>query len=83
MRARIAAMILLLVLLLSACGHKGKTERDNPFEGRFEAYRGDIYTFVLVDVETGVCYLVDSRSRGESIHVMLNADGTIATWEGE
>lgn len=75
MRARIAAMILLLVLLLSACGHKG---RDNPFEGRFERYWVDTYRCVLVDVETRVCYL-----EGESIHVMLNADGTIATWEGE
>lgn len=81
MRTRIAAMVLLLamlVLVLSACGHEGKTERYNPFEGRFEKYWVDIYTYVLVDLETGVCYL-----DGESHRVLLNADGTIATWEGE
>lgn len=78
MRARIAAMILLLallVMLLSACGHKG---RYNPFEGRFEKYWVNQNTYVLVDVETGVCYL-----DGDCFRVLLNADGTIATWEGE
>ena len=74
----VAAVVALAVVALfaGACSGEVATARaaqDEPFEGRFEWHEtGTTSTYVLVDRETGVCYVARYRC---GMSVMVGADG--------
>lgn len=85
MKLRVVSLILVLVMvtvLLASCGATGEVSQTNPFDGRFTVHYIDIYHKVIVDKETGVCYLWREDYKCAGMTALLNADGTPVTWEG-
>ena len=92
MRKKIWVLFMAAVMALSmtACGsgnsivHNADTEVEST--AMFERHRLDDCYSILVDKETGVCYLEYECGIGYrgyyGITVMLNADGTPKIWEG-
>lgn len=76
----LALAIVALVVTLDACSGEVVTARaaqDEPFDGRFEWHEtGTTSTYVLVDRETGVCYVARYRC---GLSVMVGADGEPVT----
>lgn len=77
-------VVALFAMLLTGCGSKSTgvvSDVDTGIAQKFDRYEiGDAYS-VLVDKETGVCYLEYYKAPGFSdsvygITVMLNPDGT-------
>lgn len=72
--------IVALAVTLDACSGEVATARaaqDEPFEGRFEWHTtGAESTYVLVDRETGVCYVARYKC---GMSVMVGADGEPVT----
>lgn len=72
--------IVALVVTLNACSGEGATAqatRADAFEGRFEWYKtGTASTYVLVDRETGVCYVARDMC---GLIVMVGSDGEPVT----
>ena len=72
--------IVALVVTLDSCSGEVATARaaqDEPFEGRFEWHEtGTTSTYVLVDRETGVCYVARYKC---GLSVMVGADGEPVT----
>ena len=72
--------IVALAVTLDACSGEVATARaaqDEPFEGRFEWHEtGTTSTYVLVDRETGVCYVARYKC---GLSVMVGADGEPVT----
>lgn len=84
------AIILLTITLLSGCGDKlesivSEAPESTKMDSIFERHRLDDYYSILVEKETGVCYLEYKEGRGYQgfygITVMLNSDGTPKIWE--
>lgn len=78
----VVAVLIACAVALSSGGCDGAGAEEpateaNPFEGRFELHEiGFDGTYVLVDRETGVCYV--ARYKG-GVCVMVGADGLPAT----
>lgn len=72
--------IVALVVTLDSCSGEGVTAQaaqDEPFESRFEWHpTGTTSTYVLVDRETGVCYVARYKC---GMSVMVGADGEPVT----
>lgn len=70
--------IVALVVTIDACSGEVATARaaqDEPFEGRFECHEtGTTETYVLVDHETGVQYIVGNTAH--TVCPLLDTDGT-------
>lgn len=79
-----------MALSLAACGSGNSIVENADTEvestAMFERHRLDGCYSILVDKETGVCYLEYESCAGYQgyygITVMLNADGTPKIWEG-
>lgn len=88
MRKKITAAIIAATITLSmvACGNSVVEYADTATESTtmFERHTLDGYYSILVDNETGVCYLEYKNTFGYDgyceITVMLNADGTPKIW---
>lgn len=59
------------------------TQRSSLFTDRFELFHGDSVEHVILDKETGVCYLWVNTSYEGGICPMYNADGSLVVWEEE
>lgn len=90
MKNKIISVLLatLIVLSINGCGSSVVTDAEAKQEQvtMFERHKLDKYYSILVDKETGVCYLEykESNMGGFAyygITVMLNADGTPKIWE--
>lgn len=91
MKKKLIALLITVTMALSlaACGDKSgivenaDTETETP--AIFERHRIDSYYSILVEKETGVCYLEYEKPFGYcnsyGITVMLNADGMPKIWE--
>ena len=77
------AIASIVILSLSGCDSNTVTDAGKVQEqaAMFERYNLDDCYSILVDKETGVCYLEMSCGRQYGITVMLNADGTPKIWE--
>lgn len=84
-------ILVLFTIFLSGCGNSQSIVSDSTTQAEihtmFEHHSIDAYYSILVDKETGVCYLEYSYKDGMrwgvySITVMLNPDGTPKIWEG-
>jgi hypothetical protein len=80
-RTLVAMMLVLLLVLLSACS-ANVAEEESPFRGRMHRYPVDVGRNVYVDNVTGVCYFQCSTG-GEGITVMLDANGNPLIYKGE
>ena len=77
-----------IALSLTACGNNvsvvGNADEVTESAEMFERHTLDDYYSILVDKETGVCYLEYKNTFGYDgyygITVMLNADGTPKIW---
>lgn len=87
MKNKIISVLLaaLIVLSINGCGSSVVTDEEVKQEQvtMFERHKLDKYYSILVDKETGVCYLEYNKSGcyQYDITVMLNADGTPKIWE--
>lgn len=79
----------MMALSLTTCGVKNRVVEDENAETKLTAtferhILNDGYGYsILVDKETGVCYLEYDGGRQYGITVMLNQDGTPKIWEEE
>lgn len=86
MKMRIVSLLLvllMLIVLLTGCTQGSGKSQENPFSERFDRYVVD-YLYghtVVVDRETGVCYL--RTGSGSSATPVLNADGTLFIYGGD
>ena len=62
-------VFMLAALMLSGCGSREPKQYDN----RMKDGGSDMYSQILIDKETGVCYL---RTNYGGVTVMVNQDGT-------
>lgn len=83
-------LILFSVFLLTGCKEKSKNivseaTESSQMDFKFERHRLDEYYSILVEKESGVCYLEYYKSNTYQgfygITVMLNPDGTTKIWE--
>ena len=91
MRKKLIALLITATMTLSlvacASGNSVVENADTKSESKamFERHTLDDRYSILVDKETGVCYLEYKRGAGYKgyygITVMLNADGTPKIWE--
>lgn len=86
MKNKIIAILMVgaITLSLTACGSSVVNNSGDIIEPKtmFERHMIDEYYSILVDKETGVCYLeFDSDYYRYGITVMLNADGMPKIWE--
>lgn len=82
-----------MTLLLAGCsgtsrlpkGIVSEAEESNKIDSKFERHRLDNCYSILVEKESGICYLeyeMDAGNQGYyGITVMLNPDGTPKLWE--
>lgn len=83
--------VCILAFSLVACCGSGTAEASDEKENRFfivedvdvqaayNVYRG----YVMVDRETGVCYIYLTGSNRGAMSVLLDADGKPLIWEGK
>ena len=76
------AMIFTMTACSSTVVSDVKAEDEHTEQTMFERHKLDDYYSILVDKETGVCYLEYISTSGYSgLTVLLNADGTPKIWE--
>ena len=78
------AVFAIIALVTTACGSNTVADAGKAQEQAtmFEQHKIDGFYSILVDKETGVCYLEYKFSCYQyGITVMLNADGTPKIWE--
>lgn len=76
-------VVLVLMLVLSACGFENTSETDNPQPDRFiEVYKqnghGWDYSTIYMDTVTGVLYYFQKDGYGAGLSVLYDADGNVA-----
>lgn len=85
------AIILLTITLLTGCGGKlesivSEAPESTQMNSKFDRHRLDDNYSILVEKESGICYLEYYKSNGYQgfygITIMLNPDGTPKIWEG-
>lgn len=87
MRGKLLALLITatMALSLTACGSENSivesAETETESVAMFERHTLDDLYSIIVDKETGVCYLEMSGGYHYGITVMLNADGTPKIWE--
>lgn len=85
MKNKIISVLLatLIVLSINGCGSSVVADAETAQEqtAMFERHTLDDWYSIIVDKETGVCYLEMSGGYQYGITVMLNADGTPKIWE--
>lgn len=59
------------------------TQRPSPFADRFAMFHGDSVEHIILDKQTGVCYLWVNTSYEGGLCPMYNADGSLVVWEEE
>ena len=69
MKRKAAAILIALACLLMGCGDRAPKQYDN----RIKYAGGDSVHQVLIDTETGICYL---KTTYGGVCVMVNQDGT-------
>lgn len=77
-----AASFMLSGFILGACGYTTMASQNNPLKIWFENENGNYQTLKIVDVDTGVNYVVvgtelGGGDRSVSICPRYNADGTL------
>lgn len=78
------ALCLLMVLLVLFGCTRSEAGEANPFEGRFGMAEIGGGWHVIVDKQTGVCYLQYDRYKyGAAITVLVDEDGYPVLWEEE
>ena len=85
MKNKIFSWILLLVMcitMLVACGSSKEPDVEVEIPSRFvlvESFKADMLSspaaYVIVDTDTGVCYLLVVETQGAGLTVMVDADG--------
>lgn len=75
-------VVLVVSVLLSGCTPSDVSVQDQ-IEERFDKYNMEHSLKIIVDKETGVCYLWQKSGYGVGMTVMLDADGMPLLWEGE
>ena len=82
---RFATCVLALVVVLSlpACSSNVVHDAEGSAYAMFERHRIDGYYSILVEKNTGICYLEYYTDNRYGITVMLNTDGTPRIWEEE
>ena len=83
-RIAIALIALASALSLTACGSDGVVENvkeETAAGAMFERHNIDGYYSILVDKDTGVCYLEYNGIREYDITALFNQDGTPKIWE--
>lgn len=85
MKIKILSCILLLVMcitMLIACSSSKKSDLDVEIPNRFilvESFKAGAHSspaaYVIVDTNTGVCYLLVVESQGAGLTVMVDAAG--------
>lgn len=81
--------ILLTLILFTGCSTSESIVSEAPestqMDSKFERHRLDDYYSILVEKESGVCYLEYKEQHGYQgfyrITVMLNPDGTPVIWK--
>jgi hypothetical protein len=84
MKMRVVPLVLVLVMLalvLTSCSMESEACEPNPFDNRFAECKVSIYSRVIVDSLTGVCYLYHDGGNDGGMTVLLDADGTPLTYE--
>lgn len=81
-RMCIYAVLIALALIVTACSAT-RTEKTPPFNHRFGYYSTDNVTTVIVDKQTGVCYLWVKVGYGAGLTVMVGPDGNPLIYEEE
>lgn len=85
---RIFLVLIFTTLLLAGCDDPpkivSKVEETSKMDSKFERHRLDNYYSILVEKESGICYLEFEYLHGYQgyygITVMLNPDGTPKIW---
>ena len=80
----LALTLAMTLLALTSCSNnseRAESTEENPFDGRLTSYKAGNYTHVVVDQQTGVCYLFYNNYNEAALSVMLNADGSPVVME--
>lgn len=80
----LCCLFLVIGLILGACATTTYAEQKSPLKIFFENENGKMQTYLLVDENTGVNYIVVTgqlyqRGIGTAVTPRLNADGTLYT----
>ena len=78
----VIALAMILIVALAGCGIKEETpgkQYDTGFRV-LERYDGELGSFVVYDVNTGVMYWINYHG---GVTPIINADGSPRIWEGE
>ena len=79
MKLRILSIVLaifVIAIILTSCSTTTVADEPNPFNGRFAECDTSVYSTVIVDKLTGVCYIYRRVGYGAGMTVLLDADGT-------
>ena len=77
----LALVVMMVGIALTGCTTTTEAATNNPFADRFVEFYTGVYQKVIVDKETGVCYLWRKHGYGGGLTVLLDADGTPLTYE--
>ena len=82
------AVVLVLMLVLNACGFPNASETDNPQPDRFVVvYKQNESAWndstIYMDTETGVLYYLQRYGQGTGLSVLYDADGNVARGKQE
>lgn len=84
MKMRLISLVLVVMMVgivLTGCTTTTEAATNNPFSDRFVKFNTGGWESVIVDKETGVCYLWCWASEKGGLTVLLDADGTPLTYE--
>ena len=81
MKIRIAAFILILVILLTILSGCTEADTPNPFYDRFATCKLNNNMTILVDTITGVCYIYRKVGYGAGMTMLMDTDGTPLLYE--
>lgn len=81
-------VMLVLMLVLNACGFPNTSETDNPQPDRFVVVykqNGQAWndSTIYMDTETGVLYYLQRYGQGVGLFVLYDADGNVARGKQE
>lgn len=77
----LALVVMMVGIALTGCTTTTEAATNNPFADRFVELGVGTRDAVIVDKETGVCYLWHGYNRKGGLTVLLDADGTPLTYE--
>lgn len=81
MKIRIAAFILILIILTTVLSSCTEADTPNPFLDRFATCSLKNNLTIVVDTITGVCYIYRQAGNGAGMTTLMNADGTPLLYE--